>query len=87
MTITAALEKHVVQTPFESFSEGELDRARNRIIDVAGHTLAGANAPGCSMVLDMMEEWGGRKQSTVFRAGAINSDRDANGPAASVHGA
>lgn len=66
MTITAELARHVVQTPFKSFSERDLDRARNRITDVVGCTLSGANAPGCSMVLDMMEEWGGRKQSTVF---------------------
>lgn len=66
MSITADLARHVVRTPFEAFSDFDLERARNRVIDVIGCTLSGANAPGCSMVLEMMREWGGRKESTIL---------------------
>ena len=69
MSITDELAKHVVRTTFEAFSESDLERARDRVIDVVGCALSGANAPGCAMVLEMMREWGGRGDSTVLYHG------------------
>jgi 2-methylcitrate dehydratase PrpD len=69
VSITAKLAKHAVETPFERFDASVVQRARNRVIDVVGCTIGGANAPGCSMIMEMMREWGGEKQSTILGHG------------------
>jgi 2-methylcitrate dehydratase PrpD len=43
-----------------------VERARNRVIDVVGCIIGGANASGNSTILDLVREWGGRKESTVL---------------------
>jgi 2-methylcitrate dehydratase PrpD len=69
MSITARLAKHAVETPFGRFDASVVARARSRIIDVVGCAIGGANAPGCSMIIDLMREWGGKKQSTILGHG------------------
>jgi len=66
MSIIEELVGNVLETRFESF-EGELvEQAKNRIIDVVGCLIAGANAPGCRMMVDLVKKWGGAKESTIF---------------------
>ena len=43
-----------------------MDRARSKLIDVVGCIIGGANAPGCSMLMDLMEEWGGKKEGVIL---------------------
>ena len=66
MSIIAELVKNVLETPFEAFDSSTLDRARDRIIDVVGCLIGGANASGCSMIVDLVREWGGKKESTIL---------------------
>ncbi len=66
MSIIAELTKNVLETPFEAFDAVTIERAKNRIIDVLGCLIGGANAPGCPMVVDLVREWGGKKESTVL---------------------
>ncbi|MBI5444436.1 MAG: MmgE/PrpD family protein [Deltaproteobacteria bacterium] len=66
MSITLELVRNVLKTPFEAFDSGTLERARNRLIDVVGCALAGARAPGCSALIELLAEEGGRQESTVF---------------------
>ncbi len=66
MSIIAELVKNVLETPFENFDPDEVDRARAKLIDVVGCIIGGANAPGCSMLIDLMWEWGGKKEGTIL---------------------
>ena len=77
MSIMAELTKHVLDTPFEAFDQVTLQRARDRLIDVIGCVIAGADAPGCSMILDMIRYWGGKKEATIFVHGGKVPAHDA----------
>ena len=66
MSIVAELVKNVLETPFERFDPAEVDRARAKLIDVVGCIIGGANAPGCSMLVDLIQEWGGKKEGVML---------------------
>lgn len=66
MSIIAELIKNVLETPFERFDPSEIERARARLIDVVGCIIGGANAPGCSVLVDLMREWGGKEEGTIL---------------------
>lgn len=66
MSVVAELVKNVLETPFEHFDPAEVDRARSKLIDVVGCIIGGANAPGCSMLIDLVEEWGGKEEGTIL---------------------
>jgi 2-methylcitrate dehydratase PrpD len=69
MSIAAEMAQNIIDTSFDRFDESTVNKARNRVMDVVGCAIAGANAPGCSMVIDLMREWGGRKESTLLGHG------------------
>ena len=66
MSIMAELARNVLHTPFETFDLSVVERARNRIIDVIGCIIGGANASGNAMLLDLVREWGGTKEGTIL---------------------
>jgi 2-methylcitrate dehydratase PrpD len=69
MSIIGELVRNVRETSFDSLEADVIDRARDRIIDVVGCMISGADAPGCSMLLDVLREWGGRQEATVILHG------------------
>jgi 2-methylcitrate dehydratase PrpD len=66
MSVVAELVGNVLETTFERFDPSEVDRARSKLIDVVGCIIGGANAPGCSMLLGQVEEWGGNEEGTIL---------------------
>ncbi len=66
MNVMTELTKNILNTPFEAFDASVVERARNRIIDVIGCIIGGANASGNTMLLDVVREWGGAKEGTVL---------------------
>lgn len=66
MSVIAELIKNVLETPFERFDSSEIERARAKLIDVVGCIIGGANAPGCSVLVDLMREWGGKEEGTIL---------------------
>ena len=69
MSITRELIRNVVETSFETFDEEVVEKARDRIMDVMGCMLGGANAPGCSMLIDLVRNWGGKEEATIVAHG------------------
>ena len=61
-----AISANVVNTRFENFDQATIELAKNRIIDVLGCLIGGANAPGNQALLKLVKEWGGKKESTVM---------------------
>jgi aconitate decarboxylase len=69
MNVTEELVNHILEARFENFTRGTVERAKDEVIDVIGCTVGGANATGCSMILDLIKEWGGSEESTVLAHG------------------
>jgi 2-methylcitrate dehydratase PrpD len=69
MSVIAELIRNVLETPFERFSPDEVERARAKLLDVTGCMIGGAKGPGCSMLLDLVSEWGGLQEGMILAHG------------------
>jgi 2-methylcitrate dehydratase PrpD len=65
-TAIEAFSANVVDTRFENFDKLTVETAKNRIIDVLGCAIGGVNAPGNAALLNLIRDWGGKKESTIF---------------------
>jgi len=66
MTIIQELAQHIIQTQFDDLSKQDIESAKDRILDVIGCMVSGAHATGCSMIVDLVREWGGKEESTIM---------------------
>ncbi len=69
MGLTQDLVGHIVETGFGSLDAACVERAKWRVLDVCGCALAGATAPGCDLVRDLVTGWGGSAESTILGHG------------------
>ncbi|RJR47084.1 MAG: MmgE/PrpD family protein [Desulfobacteraceae bacterium] len=76
-SVILQLARNILETPFERFNGSTVDKARNRVIDVLGCLIAGANSSGCSVLRDLLLEWGGKKESTILVHGGKLPAHDA----------
>jgi len=60
------LVRNILDTRFDALSDERVDDAKNRMIDIVGCAIAGANASGNSIVLDLIRGWGGSKEATIL---------------------
>ena len=61
-----ALAANIRNTRFENFNRVTLDNAINRIIDVTGCAIGGANAVGNRALTKLVKGWGGRPEATII---------------------
>jgi 2-methylcitrate dehydratase PrpD len=66
MNVCKLLAENILNTRFEDFDQDVIENAKNRIIDVIGCTIAGANIPPSTMLADMVRDWGGKGESTIL---------------------
>jgi 2-methylcitrate dehydratase PrpD len=64
--IVEELAQNIVQTGFKTFGSDVVTHAKNRIIDIVGCTIGGANASGCSELRELVREWSGKGEATVL---------------------
>jgi 2-methylcitrate dehydratase PrpD len=64
--IVEELARNIVKTGFKTFDSDIITQAKNRIIDIVGCTIGGANAPGCAELRALVREWGGKEEATVL---------------------
>jgi 2-methylcitrate dehydratase PrpD len=57
---------NVLETHFGSFDQVVVENAKNRIIDVLGCVIGGANAPGNPGLVDLVKDWGGKGEATIL---------------------
>ena len=69
MSIIEELAANITETNYDSLDKDTIERAKWRVIDAIGCSLAGTNAAGCRMMLDLMKKWGGTAESTVLVSG------------------
>jgi 2-methylcitrate dehydratase PrpD len=57
---------NVLGTRFENFDPATVEHAKNRMIDVIGCLIGGANGPGNSSLIELIKDWGGKKEATIL---------------------
>jgi 2-methylcitrate dehydratase PrpD len=65
-TAIEQMSANAVNTQFKNIDNDTIELAKNRIIDVIGCAIGGANAPGNAALLDLARKWGGRPESTIW---------------------
>ena len=60
------LIRNVLETRFENFDPATVEDAKNRIIDVIGCSIGGANGSGNSSLIELIKDWGGKKEATIL---------------------
>ncbi|MFQ6111399.1 MAG: MmgE/PrpD family protein [Nitrospinota bacterium] len=61
-----ALSEYIHETTFERLPPEVVEVTKHFILDTLGVALAGSSAPGCREVVALIEEWGGKPESTVW---------------------
>jgi 2-methylcitrate dehydratase PrpD len=64
--IVEELARNVVRTSYEAFDRPTIEQAKNRLIDIVGCTIGGANGGGCPELRDLVRAWGGRGDTTIL---------------------
>jgi len=60
---------HLTETQFGDLPEAVIDNTKKFILDSFGVATAGASAPGCKEVVDLIKTWGGRPEATILEYG------------------
>lgn len=58
--------EHVVQAKYETFDRETVEWAKTRILDILGCIVAGSQADGNRELVDLVREWGGTREATIF---------------------
>ena len=66
MDVVFDLAKNIVDTRFENLPEEAVKVAKKFIIDSIGVAIAGSSADGNAEVMEVIREWGGKEESTVW---------------------
>ncbi len=66
MEVEKRLAEFVIQTKYEDLPSVTVNFTKNLILGIAGTTVAGATQPDTSIVVNLVQEWGGKEEATVF---------------------
>ncbi|MFC1914316.1 MmgE/PrpD family protein [Chloroflexota bacterium] len=69
MDIGYNLAKYIYRTTYRDLPEEVIVATKKSILDVLGVTIAAVNEPGCVEVANLVQEWGGKEESTVIGYG------------------
>jgi 2-methylcitrate dehydratase PrpD len=60
------LAANVLETRFENFDPATVRHAKNRLIDVVGCLIGGANASGNLPLVNLIRKWGGKEEASIL---------------------
>ncbi|MBI4331744.1 MAG: MmgE/PrpD family protein [Chloroflexi bacterium] len=60
------LVKTVVNARYERLGAEAIDYAKKSVLDTIGAVIAGSTAEGCREVVELVKEWGGKEESTIW---------------------
>jgi 2-methylcitrate dehydratase PrpD len=75
--VVAALAENVLKTRFEDIDTASVENTKKRILDVIGCAIGGAAAPGNAAMIDLVRDWGGKKEATILAFGVKAPAQDA----------
>jgi len=64
-----SLVENVISTRFEDLDRNTVDNTKDRILDIIGDTIGGANEPASLALVKIFKRWGGRKEATILGHG------------------
>ncbi|MFC2020034.1 MmgE/PrpD family protein [Chloroflexota bacterium] len=69
MDAAIPLARNIVNTKYEDMTPEVLDIAKKGVLDNLGNALGGSTVPGCKEVVELIKDWGGKEESTIFAYG------------------
>ncbi len=60
------LSANIIDARFENIDKTTVADVKNRIIDVIGCAIGEVNAPGNSAIIELIKDWGGKQESSVW---------------------
>lgn len=66
MELMQRLARNVLKTEYQDLPRESIDITKLAILDTFGCIIAGATAPGCNSVRELVLDWGGKKESTIM---------------------
>ena len=66
MDVIFDLAQNIVDTKYEDLPQEAVGIAKKFIIDSIGVGIAGSSVPGNAGIIDLVKEWGGKKESTII---------------------
>lgn len=66
MDVISDLARNIVDIEYEDLPQQAVEIAKKFILDTIGVGIAGTGAPGNKEIMDLVEEWGGKKESTIL---------------------
>ncbi len=66
MDLEKRLAEFVTQTGYEDLPRVTVDFIKNLILGVVGTAVAGATQPDTSITVNLVQEWGGKEEATLF---------------------
>lgn len=76
-TAIEQLSANVVGTQFEDFDDATVELAKNRILDVIGCAIGGVNAPGNAALANLIKNWGGNADASIWVLGIRTTAQNA----------
>ncbi len=65
-TPTQELIHNVLDTKYTDFDARTIRNAKKQILDLAAVTVSGSNGPGNAALFDLVRQWGGKGEATIF---------------------
>ena len=69
-TAIEELAANVLETRFNNFDQATVENAINRLIDVVGCLIGGANAAGNLELVNLIKTWEGKEEASIFVHGS-----------------
>ena len=69
LDIVDKLTENILATNYERIPAEAIEIEKREVLDVLGCLVAGATAPGCRVVAELVKEDGGREESTIMMYG------------------
>lgn len=69
MEVSRILVKNIVDVDYKTLSSGAIEMTKKLILDALACALAGSSAVGMKELNELVEEWGGKEESTIVAFG------------------
>ena len=66
MSVLSEFVHHIISTSYKKLDAATVNRAKDRVLDTLGCIISGRKAPGCSGLIDLLAECGGKKEASVI---------------------
>jgi 2-methylcitrate dehydratase PrpD len=64
--VEQTIARHIAETRFEQLPADAVRATKAHILHTTATVLAGSTAPGCAEFMTLLDEWGGKPESSVF---------------------